>query len=136
MALAQHVTYIRQHTKDPTTPLGTYFDKQNQAKAIRSQAISETIKTAAREMQLERYGIPPHKVSSHSLRAGGAMALHLAGKPSHVIQKMGRWTSNTYLTYIHAQISCLSTGLSALMSFLHTFINVARPSAFSHPQTK
>ena len=64
------------------------------------------------------------------------MALHLAGKPSHVIQKMGRWTSDTYLAYIHAQISCLSTGLSALMSSPRTFINVARPSALSHPQTK
>lgn len=39
-------------------------------------------------------------VAGHSLRAGGAMALALAGIPDDRIQAIGRWTSETYCIYI------------------------------------
>ena len=86
-------------------------------------------------MGLEANGISEHSVSSHSIRAGGAMALHLAGVHSHVIQKMGRWSSNTFLTYIHSQISNTSAGLSTLMGSSREFINIARPFSSQHLHT-
>ena len=43
-------------------------------------------------------------ISSHSLRAGRAMALKLSGALDSTIMRVGRWTSLTYLTYIHTQI--------------------------------
>ena len=55
------------------------------------------------------------------------MALHLVGQPAHVIRKMGRWKSDAFLCYLHAQMSCFSKGLSSLMSAVHPFTNVARP---------
>ena len=55
------------------------------------------------------------------------MALHLAGVHSHIIQKMGQWSSNTFLTYIYSQISTASAGLSTLMGSLHEFHNIACP---------
>jgi hypothetical protein len=39
-------------------------------------------------------------VGGHSLRAGGATALAEAGIPSHMIQAIGRWTSDTFQIYI------------------------------------
>lgn len=39
-------------------------------------------------------------VAGHSLRAGGATALAEAGIPSHIIQAIGRWSSNTFQIYI------------------------------------
>ncbi len=61
-------------------------------------------------------GIPPELISSHSLRAGGATALHLNGYDTKTIQILGRWSSDTFLTYIHHQIAAFSKGLSTAMA--------------------
>jgi hypothetical protein len=53
-------------------------------------------------------GYTMERVSSHSLRAGGAMALKLSGSSDSTIMRVGRWTSLTYLTYIHTQIEALT----------------------------
>lgn len=42
----------------------------------------------------------PSDVASHSLRAGGATALAQAGIPPHIIQAIGRWSSDTFQIYI------------------------------------
>ena len=39
-------------------------------------------------------------VNTHSFRRGGATALAAHGVSSFVIQTLGRWRSNTFLTYI------------------------------------
>ena len=52
------------------------------------------------------------RVSSHSLRAGGAMAMKLSGATNSTIMRIGWWTSLTYLTYIHSQIGALSAGVT------------------------
>jgi hypothetical protein len=52
------------------------------------------------------------------------MALKLAGESSDTIMRVGRWTSLTYMTYIHAQIGALAKGLAWRMSKQHTFHNV------------
>ncbi len=63
-------------------------------------------------------------ISSHSLRAGGAMAVKLGGASDSTIMRVGRWTSLTYLTYIHTQIGALTAGLAWQMSKAFTFQNV------------
>jgi hypothetical protein len=52
------------------------------------------------------------RVSLHSLRAGGAMAMKLSGATDSTIMRIGRWTSLTYRTYIHFQIGVLSAGVA------------------------
>ncbi len=64
------------------------------------------------------------RISPHSLRAGGAMAMKLSGASDSTIIKVGRWTSLTYLTYIHLQIGTLTAGLAWRMSKAFTFQNV------------
>ena len=44
------------------------------------------------------------------------MTLHLNGVDAKTIQIIGRWSSDTFLTYIHNQLSAFSHGLSTLMS--------------------
>ena len=95
-------------------------------KHIRAADITKTIKTSVIALNLENFGINPAQVGSHSLRAGGAMTLHLGNTPAHVIRKMGSWKSDTFICYLHAQIACFSKGLSTLMSLPRTFHNVAR----------
>ncbi len=43
------------------------------------------------------------------------MAMKLSGASDSTIMKVGRWSSLTYLTYIHLQIGALTAGLSKLM---------------------
>jgi hypothetical protein len=52
------------------------------------------------------------------------MALKLNGADVATIKKMGRWYSDTFLQYIHSQISSLTTGLSKRMTIHHLFHNV------------
>ena len=64
------------------------------------------------------------RVSSHILRAGGAMAMKLSGANDSTIMQISWWTSLTYLTYIHSQIGALSAGVAWKMSQQFTFQNV------------
>ena len=113
-----------------TLPLGMYF-KQPGSKGLQpmASAINIAIKQAVVELGLDKKGLTPNLVTSHSLRAGGAMAMHLNGVSSITIQKMGQWSSTTLLDYIHVQLSCFRKGVSKKMSQAHTFRNVAyRPA--------
>ena len=83
--------------------------------------VRESVKT----LKLDKNGIDPDLVGVHSLRAGGAMALKLQGVSDTIIQKQGRWTSMTFLQYIHNQIAHLSKSLSTKMSTQLTFQNIA-----------
>ena len=56
--------------------------------------------------------------------AGGAMAMKLSGASDSTIMRVGRWTSLTYLTYIHSQIGALTAGVVWRMSTAFTFQNV------------
>jgi hypothetical protein len=84
-----------------------------------------TIRAAVRKLKLHTSGITPNLVGVHSLRAGGAMALKLTGESDTTIMKQGRWTSLTFLQYIHNQIAHLSADLSSKMSVELNFTNIA-----------
>ena len=53
------------------------------------------------------------------------MALKLTGADDTTIMKMGRWTSLTFLQYIHNQIDHLSASLSTKMSTKLDYTNIA-----------
>ena len=78
-----------------------------------------------KELKLHECGIDPDLVGAHSLRAGGAMALKLNGINDTTIMKIGRWTSLTFLQYIHNQIAHLAKDISNRMSIELPFVNVA-----------
>lgn len=54
------------------------------------------------------------RVSSHSLRIGGASALAAAGLPDYVIKSMGRWKSDAFLGYIRSTSASFLTARDAL----------------------
>jgi hypothetical protein len=47
----------------------------------------------------EMYGLDPSRVSSHSLRIGGATAMAAAGMSEYEIKQMGEWKSDVFLDY-------------------------------------
>ena len=116
-ALIRRVAHIRCFSTDPATMLGKYFSATRPLGwHVTSSDINKLLKSTVISLGLARYNIHPDDISSHSLRAGGAMALHLNKVDTRTIQLMGRWSSDTFLLYIHQQISAFSQDLSTLMS--------------------
>jgi hypothetical protein len=87
--------------------------------------ITSLVHQAALDTNLVAQGYNLKRVSTHSLRASGAMALKLQGVDDSLIMKLGRWTGLTFLTYIHSQIGALNTGLATKMAVRIHFVNVA-----------
>ena len=124
-AITRRVKHIRQHTANTETMLGSYFELGKPIKSITSTHITKAVKKAVTTLQLDKRGLPAERVARHSLRSGGAMALHCAGVSDTTIKKMGRWSSDTFLMYIHEQISAFSRGLSQKMAKHIQFHNIA-----------
>jgi hypothetical protein len=93
-------------------------------KLMRGLDINCALKAAVTKLNIKQHGFQVAQISSHSLRAGGAMALHLNNIPTHTIRKVGRWSSNTFLNYIHEQIAVFSAGLSTAMGKNILFHNI------------
>jgi hypothetical protein len=100
----------------PTTPLGSFTDNNNQLQQVTSAEIRSAIQIGATHNNLIAQGYSLDRIGSHSLRSGGAMHLKLAGYDHDVIQKLGRWSSNTYLVYIQTQIGQLTAGVAKRMA--------------------
>lgn len=106
------------------TPIGSYTNSRGRQARISARHIREAIREAAVECDLPAQGYDLKRIGSHSLRSGGAMALKLAGYSHDIIQKLGRWRSDTYLRYIQTQIAQLTSGVAANMTRLTQFQNV------------
>lgn len=61
-------------------------------------------------------GLDRSRYSSHSCRRGGAQALHDLGVPSYVIQLLGRWLSQCFMTYIGLSTHDVLSFSSKIMS--------------------
>lgn len=128
-ALARRVHHILSHSRSPDAILGTYFDAKGYKHKIYPDAINKALKEAVTNLGLVARGFPTSAISSHSLRAGGATAMHINGATDLQIRKQGRWSSDTFLMYIHEQISAFSQGLSTKMSTHITgWRNIAGPT--------
>ena len=110
------------HDLPAATPICTWSDN-GQRHQINSRQVIQALRMAVVATKLE--GFPLSRVGSHSLRASGAMALKLNGKPDSLIMKLGRWTTNTFLTHIHAQIGALTAHVASAMATPPQFHNVA-----------
>jgi hypothetical protein len=116
--------------------ISTYFsDRTKQTRPLQSSDMNTLIKTAVCLLGLDKKGFPPESVSSHSLRAGGAMAMHLNNIDRDKIRKQGRWSSDTFLMYIHEQISAFSAGLATQMSTEIGWHNIDGPTLMEPPQS-
>ena len=121
-ALARQLHNIRQGSS--TCPISTVFHLEKQPTRVSNRDIPTAVWWGATVNGLLDRGYSKHRVSSHSLQSGGAMALILAGESLESIMIVGQWTSLTYMTYIHARIGALAKGLAWRISKQHTFHNV------------
>ena len=111
------------NTTNHNTAISTYFVSPGQPAQVTAIHINNALKRAVHHLALTKFGFTKDNVSSHSLRAGGAMAMKLNGVDAITIKKQGRWSSNTFLNYIQEQIGALTTGVAAQMSQYIPFHN-------------
>ena len=120
-ALARRVCHIISQNRPDTTPLSFVHTGLH----VLASHITVLVHRAAIETNLVAQGYDLKRVSTHSLRASGAMALKLQGVDDSLIMKLGRWTGLTFLTYIHSQIGALNTVLATRLAVRVHFVNVA-----------
>ncbi len=104
--------------------LSSVYHASDRVTRVLDRDIGIAVRWGATSDRLLTRGYTLQRISSHSLRAGGAMAMKLSGASDSTIMRVGRWMSLTYLTYIHSQIGSLTAGLAARMSTAFTFQNV------------
>ena len=124
-ALALRIHHINENNGDTGDRLLCDYYDNEEWHSLQSSDIIAIIRTTSKVLKLEEQGIHPDLIGAHSLRAGGAMALRPHGFADTVIMKMGRWTSLTFLQYIHTQIAHLSADISKKMSIPLPFLNIA-----------
>ena len=66
--------------------------------------ILQAVKKTVRNTGIINRGFDIDRVGTHSLQAGGEMAMILNGVSKTVVKKLGRWGGATFHTYIHTQI--------------------------------
>ena len=87
--------------------------------------MNTAVRQVGQKLGLQIQSLHQQNISSQSLRAGEAMAVHLAGTSDNSIKKMGPWSTNTFLMYIHKQISVFLKGLLEKNATNIPFHNVA-----------
>jgi hypothetical protein len=115
-ALARRVAAVVAATRSYDAPLSRLATADRPDGHATAGMIRTAVRKSVRDLKLHRQGIRACDVASHSLRAGGAMAMKLNGCDLVTIMKAGRWTSLTFLTYIHNQIAHLGANVTARMA--------------------
>ena len=124
-AVARRVFHILNNGGTKDNLLSDVITDEGKWESITSKHMLTAVRNSVRALKLHENGIDADMVGVHSLRAGGAMALKLQGVADTIIQKQGRWTSMTFLQYIHNQIAHLTKDLSTKMSTNLKFVNIA-----------
>ena len=124
-ALARRVHHVLANGGDETTTLCDYLSEDGIWCSVTPSDMRQQLRATVVQMQLHHHGIEPDLIGVHSLRAGGAMAMKLHGLDDTTIMKQGRWSSLTFLMYIHAQIAHLGKDISTKMSTPLPFTNIA-----------
>ena len=129
-ALGRRYLHLRKNGANKKTILSAYFYGSKRLD-VTADHISAALKLAATALEYPILkGIPIDRITTHSLRSGGANALALAGYSDTQIQKMGCWRGATFTEYVRNELACFSTGMSKDMKQKFGFVNVSG-NAFS-----
>ena len=84
-------------------------------------------------MDSKTLGFEAHKIGTHSIRSGGAMAMKLSGAEDSTIMLIGHWKSDSFLKYIRKQILQFSSHILRRMLAHEHFTHIPNFSPASSP---
>lgn len=120
-AMAHLLHRLRGHPDD--TELGTTFHGTRRSR-VTDTNVRDMVRLGARNDNLEAAGYDLTRIGTHSLRAGGAVRLAVAGYADTTIKKLGRWSGETFLKYIQPHIAPITAGCARRMAQPLRFFNV------------
>ena len=91
---------------------------------IEATEVSNTLKDAVKAHGEDDLQIYQHKIGTHSIRSGAAMAMYLGGVPVFAIMMIGRWSSDSFMKYIRKQIEEFTFDVSSKMLTMQHFRHV------------
>ena len=94
--------YLKALPEESKTKDNAFF-LNNQLLPLTRQSFNVQLK-----ILLDHLGLDNRQYSSHSFRHGAATSCSAAGVEDHLIQTLGRWSSNCYIRYIHTPESAIS----------------------------
>ena len=94
------------------------------------------LRAAAIQHGEARRGFLASRIGTHSLRAGGAMVMFLAGVPVETIQLIGRWRSQTFMRYIRIQVQQMTNGVADIMTANPNFLTIKGKEARANLRKK
>jgi hypothetical protein len=99
---------------DSNTRVSTYISNGVVEHVASSQVINalRDVVGAIGETQL---GIAKHKIGTHSIRSGAAMAMYLGECPVYMTMLISHWSSDAFLRYIRKQVMEFSHNVSKKM---------------------
>ena len=124
-ALGHQVAHTMMHMPNQLTMLGTCYDDHSTKQTLCSNNINQAVKQAVAALQLHQQGTTPKMVGSHLSQSGGTMTAKLNGIDRDTIEKMGCWSSDTFLICMHKKMAHLSSGVSKQMVQCVSFLNIA-----------
>jgi hypothetical protein len=96
----------------------------NGLEGISSKEVLKQLRDAAAAVGEKRLGFTVDRIGTHSIRAGAAMAMFLAGVPCETIQLIGRWRSRTFMKYLRIQVTASTLGVTTKMTSVDSFFTV------------
>jgi hypothetical protein len=117
---------LTKNTKVSMVMIGTRIS--NITSKIIETALCDGVKTYGKA----KLWIYKHKVGTHSIRSGSAMAMYIGGVPVFAIMMIGRWLPDAFMKYICKQIKEFTFDVSQRMltmqHFRHTPTNATNDS--------
>jgi hypothetical protein len=99
-------------------------ESRTRATMITAGEVLVHLRAAAIQYGEARLGFAASRIGTHSLRAGAAMAMFLAGVPVETIQLIGRWRSQTFMRYIRIQVQQMTKGVADVMTANPDFFTI------------
>ena len=97
------------------------YNDHGQASFIDSSYARAKLRGTVELIGEEALGFTKEDVGLYSIRSGGAMAMFLSGVSTIIIQRVGRWESDTFMEYIREQVESFTAGASSKMIKNETF---------------
>lgn len=98
-AVSDYLAALPDRSKQPHQP----FFQNNQLQPMTRQYFIQHLKII-----LQRLGLDSGQFSGHSFRIGAATSCSAMGIEDHLIQSLGRWSSDCYIRYIRTPLSSIS----------------------------
>jgi hypothetical protein len=118
----------------PATPVFAVWTS-NKLTHMTSKMIETALRDGVVAFGETKLRIQKHKVGTHSIQSGSAMAMYLGGVPVFAIMMIGRWSSDAFMKYICKQIKEFTFNVSKKMLTMQHFRYVPN-KASNNPNKK